>query len=73
MEAQHVPIHRGIGVRRVQDLELGAWARIGGNGAFIQLYGTEGLWGMYLAEIPPAEALRPERHLYEEVVFVVEG
>src|SRR2546427_699014 len=73
MENQGVPIHRGIGVRRVQDLPLAPWMRMGGKGTFIQLYGTEGIWGCYLVEIPRAEALNPERHLYEEIIFVVEG
>lgn len=73
MEGEGIPIHRGIGVRRAQDLPLAPWKRLGGNGAFIQLFGTEGLWGMYLAEIPAASALAPERHLYEEVILVVEG
>ena len=73
MEAEGIPIYRGIGVRRVQELELGSWRRLGGRGTFIQLFGTEGLWGGYLAEIPPADALNPERHLFEEVIFVVEG
>src|SRR5947199_218031 len=46
---------------------------MGGRGTFIQLYGTEGIWGCYLVEIPQAAALNPERHLYEEIFFVVEG
>ena len=31
MEAEGVPIYRGIGVRRVQDLPLAAWNRLGGR------------------------------------------
>src|SRR5262249_59882357 len=50
MEAQGIPIHRGIGVRRVQDMPLKRWNRMGGNGTFIQLYGTEGRWGCYVVE-----------------------
>jgi quercetin dioxygenase-like cupin family protein len=73
MEQEGVPIYRGIGVRRVQDLPTAPWARIGGRGSFIQLYGTEGLWGMYVVEIPSAGALNTERHFYEKVVLVVEG
>ena len=64
---------RGIGVKRVQDLPMKPWARLGGRGSYIQLYGTEGLWGMYVIEIPGAGALNAERHLYEKVVLVVEG
>src|SRR5215472_4510569 len=44
-----------------------------GSGSYIQLFGTEGLWGLYLVEIPSAGALNVERHLYEKVVLVVEG
>src|SRR2546428_10827286 len=73
MASQGVPIYRGIGVRRVQDLPLAPWTRMGGKGTFIQLYGTEGIWGRYLVEIPQAEALNPERPLYEEIIFVVQG
>jgi quercetin dioxygenase-like cupin family protein len=73
MEAEGVPVYRGIGVRRVQDLPMTPWRRLGGRGSYIQLYGTEGLWGSYVVEVPGAGALNIERHLYEKVVLVVEG
>ena len=73
MEAQGIPIYRGIGVRRVQDMPLKRWNRMGGNGTFIQLYGTEGKWGCYVIEVPGAGALNPERHMYEEIMVVVDG
>jgi quercetin dioxygenase-like cupin family protein len=73
MEAEGIPVYRGIGVRRVQDLPLEPWKRLGGRGSYIQLYGTEGLWGCYVVEVPPGGALNIERHLYEKNVLVVEG
>jgi quercetin dioxygenase-like cupin family protein len=73
MEAEGVPVYRGIGVRRVQDLALAPWKRLGGRGSYIQLYGTEGLWGCYVVEIPPGGALNIERHLYEKIVLILEG
>ena len=73
MEAEGIPVYRDIGVRTVLDLPLAPWKRLGGRGSYIQLYGTEGLWGQYVVEIPARGALNPERHLYEKVVFVVEG
>lgn len=73
MEEQGIPIYRDIGVRRVQDLPMKPWKRMGGNGTFIQLLGTEGLWGSYVVEVPGAGALNVERHLYEEIYLVVEG
>ena len=73
MEAEGVPVYRGIGVRRMQDLPLVPWKRLGGRGSYIQLYGNEGLWGMYVVEVPGTGALNVERHLYEKVVLVIEG
>ncbi len=73
MEEQEIPIYREIGVRRVQDLPRKPWKRMGGSGTFIQLLGTEGLWGCYVIEVAGAGALNPERHMYEEQYLVVEG
>ena len=73
MEEQEIPIHRAVGIRKVQDLPLKPWKRMGGRGTFIQLYGTEGLWGCYLVEVPGAGALNVEKHAYEEQFLVVEG
>ena len=71
MEAQGIPIHRDIGVHKVQDLPLSPWKRLGGRGIAIQLLGTEHLWGMYVVEVPGAGALNAERHLYEEIYCVI--
>jgi len=73
MEEQEIPIVRAVGVSKVQDLPLKPWKRMGGNGSFIQLWGTEGLWGAYVVEVPGAGALNVEKHMYEEQYLVVEG
>lgn len=73
MEDQNIPIVRAVGVSKVQNLPLKPWARMGGRGSFIQLWGTEGLWGSYVVEVPGAGALNVERHMYEEQYLVVEG
>ena len=73
MESQGIPIYRDIGVRRVQDLPRKPWKRMGGSGTFIQLLGTEGLWGCYVVEVPGAGALNAEKHMYEEQFLVVDG
>ena len=54
-------------------VELAPWARTGGKGAFVRLYGMEGVTGLYLAEIPPGGALEPEKHIYEKVITVLDG
>lgn len=73
MEEEGVPIERGHGVLDVRVLELGLWHRTGGSGAYIELVGMEGLTGMYVAEIPPSQALNPEKHLYDELIYIVAG
>ena len=73
MESEGIPIVREIGVSKVQNLPLGDWKRTGGRGTYIQLHGTEGKWGCYVVEVPGAGALNAERHMYEEIMVVVEG
>ena len=73
MMEQEIPIFRDIGISKVQNLPLKPWKRMGGRGSFIQLYGTESMWGMYLVEVPAAGALNAEKHTYEEMFLVIEG
>ena len=73
MEEQEIPIFRDVGISKVQNLPLKPWKRLGGKGSFIQLYGTEGLWGSYVVEVPGAGALNAEKHLYEKICLVIEG
>ncbi len=73
MEAEGVPVYRDIGCKTVLDLPMKPWARLGGKGTYIQLLGTEGLWGMYVVEVPPGGALNVEKHVYEKMCLVVEG
>lgn len=73
MTDQGLPIIQGYGVENVLDLPRQAWPRLGGKGTFIKLEGFEGLTGMYVAEIPPGRSLSPEKHLYEELIYVLRG
>ncbi len=73
IKKEGIPVYEGFGIEDVRDLKLAAWSRTGGKGAFIQLYGMQGLTGMYVAEISPGGALEPERHMYEEVICILSG
>ena len=44
----------GFGVEDVAISPPAPWARTGGNAAFINLYGMEGVTGMVVGEILPA-------------------
>lgn len=73
MQSEGVPVVEGFSVEDVRELELGPWRRLGGKGAFVNLFGMEGQTGMYVAEIPPGGALNPERHMYEEMICILTG
>ncbi len=73
MGEEGLPIVEGHGVEDVRGLNLVPWRRMGGKGCFINLYGMEGVTGMYIAEIPAGGALEPEKHLYEEVICILVG
>lgn len=73
MRSEGVPIFTGHGVTDIHALELGPWRRLGGRGSFIDLMGMEGITGAYVCEIPPGGALSPERHLYDELIYILSG
>jgi oxalate decarboxylase/phosphoglucose isomerase-like protein (cupin superfamily) len=73
MERQGIPVVEGYGLEDVREIELAPWPRVGGKGAFVNLYGMEGVTGMYVVEIPAGGALEPERHFYEKVICILEG
>jgi oxalate decarboxylase/phosphoglucose isomerase-like protein (cupin superfamily) len=73
IRGEGIPVHEGFGMEDVRELETAPWKRTGGKGAFIQLYGMQGVTAMYVGEIPPGGALNPERHLYEKVVCILTG
>ena len=73
MKRQGIPIVEGYGLEDVRDVQMAQWSRTGGKAAFVNLYGMEGITGMYVAEIPAGGALEPEKHFYEEVICILEG
>ncbi len=72
LEKEGIPVHRGFYVEDVNRLELEPWPRMGGRGAYLALANQQVTNG-YVVEIPPAGALNAERHLYEELTYVLSG
>jgi quercetin dioxygenase-like cupin family protein len=72
-EAEGLPVVRGFHVQDLRTVEVKPWGRKGGRGAFIDMEGTGGTNAAYVCEIPPAGKLAPQRHLYEEVIYVLTG
>jgi oxalate decarboxylase/phosphoglucose isomerase-like protein (cupin superfamily) len=73
MEKEGIPIIEGFGVTDVRNLALKPWSRVGGEGAYLQLRGLEGITGIYVGKVAPGAATQPERHLYEKVIYILQG
>ena len=73
LEREGIPVSEGYGIADVRRIPRGDWSRTGGKGAYIQMEGMQGVTGMYVLEIPPGGSLHPERHLYQEVLYVLGG
>lgn len=72
MADEGVPVVRAISAD-LHKVTRGAWRRLGGAGAYVQMFGTEGGLGCAVIEIAASGATRSEKHLFEEMVLVLEG
>jgi mannose-6-phosphate isomerase-like protein (cupin superfamily) len=54
-------------------VELGPWERKGGRGAVINIPYPMLINDSHLVEIAPGGKSEPEKHLYEEIVYIVSG
>jgi oxalate decarboxylase/phosphoglucose isomerase-like protein (cupin superfamily) len=73
MEKEGVPIVEGFGVTDVGRISLRPWSRLGCDGAYLQLRGLEGITGVYIGRIAPGTMTEPEKHLYEKVIYIIQG
>lgn len=68
-----IPLIQGFYIEDLRKAALSPWKRKGGSGAFINLEGAEGTNDAYLCEIPPGGNLKPQKHLYEELIYILNG
>ena len=69
-----VATHEDWAVEDVWKLQTAPWPRMGVDACFINIYGMiEGRRAMFVADIPPRGATEPIHHLYEEIIFILEG
>jgi uncharacterized RmlC-like cupin family protein len=73
MDKEGVPIVQGFGVTDIRALALRPWKRLGCDGAYLQLRGLEGITGIYAGKIAPGAMTEPEKHLYEKIVYIIQG
>ncbi len=72
VKTEGIPVVEGFSVD-CSTLELAPWHRLGGRGAYIHLVGRSDYLSCYLVEIPAGGHLNVERHLHDELIYVIQG
>ena len=67
-----IPVTEDFGVDLLK-VPTARWERYGVDGAAVHLKGRGDFLCMFVFDIPPSAATAPQRHLYEEVFYVLEG
>lgn len=70
--AEDIPIHKVFHVEQLRDVELGEWQRFGCRGAFVNLADSD-ITTAAILELPPHGTTTAVKHLFEALIFVVEG
>src|SRR5438045_2474477 len=73
VEREGLPLIRGFAVDNVYTVPVEYWARTGGYATRIQLDGTGEHNDAIVGEIPPGKQLAPQKHLFEEITFILSG
>jgi quercetin dioxygenase-like cupin family protein len=73
MESQGVPVVRGLAVADLRRVPVAPWERMGVPGTFVKLEGSESINDAYILELPPGASSAPQRHVFEELVYILDG
>jgi mannose-6-phosphate isomerase-like protein (cupin superfamily) len=68
-----IPNITGFAVDDLRTVALKPWARLDCLGAYINLDGAGKTNDAYVAEIPPGGKMAPEKHIFEEQIYVLSG
>jgi quercetin dioxygenase-like cupin family protein len=71
--SEEIPIIEGFFIEDIRKVPLEPWKRAGGLAVRICLEGTGETNDAYICEIPPGKALKPQKHLFEELIYIVSG
>jgi mannose-6-phosphate isomerase-like protein (cupin superfamily) len=71
-KAEGIPTIEDFGID-VLAVETGRWDRYDAKGAFLHVKGRGDFISSYALELAPGGKTSPQRHLFEEVIYVLEG
>ena len=72
IEAERIPVVEEFGVD-IREVETRPWPRYGVPGAVVHLKGRGDFVSIFVLDLPPGAKCEPQRHLFEEVVYVISG
>ena len=67
-----VPVYEDFGIDMLA-VETARWDRFDAKGAFIHARGRGDFCAAFVVDLPPGGRTSPQKHLFEEVVYVLEG
>ena len=73
IEQEGLDILPSIYVENLHTVELKFWARRGGKGLYLNHDASRTSNDCYVCEIPPGGQLAPQRQLFEEMIYVLDG
>jgi quercetin dioxygenase-like cupin family protein len=73
LEGEGIPVLRDFYIADIRDVAVYPWERKGGLGVYLNLIGTGDVNDAYVCEIAPGKSLKPERVVFEELIYVVRG
>jgi oxalate decarboxylase/phosphoglucose isomerase-like protein (cupin superfamily) len=72
-KGEGIPIIEDFFIHDLKEVPLDIWRRIDGKAAFINMKGAGQATGAYVCEIAPGKSLKPQKHIYEELLYVLQG
>ena len=72
LKSEGIPVFEGYSVDCLT-VPLEPWPRLGGLGTYVHLAGRSDYLSCYVAEIPAGQQLKPEKHLHDEIIYVLKG
>jgi len=72
VQREGLPVVKDFGVDLLA-VETAPWARLGAEAAFVNLKGRGDFINIVVIDLAPGGSTEPQKHLYEEVVYVLSG
>jgi quercetin dioxygenase-like cupin family protein len=72
VKQEGAPLYEGSALEDLASLKLVDWERRGGKVAYTRL-GDQEDHNLQIIEIPPGGQLKPERHMYDAIMYVMQG